>query len=1177
MKKLSKMKLLLLLLLSGLAFGQAPEQSFDKKIVPSDFFSDEYPNENICSIKVANAEDVATLIDGGCLKYRASDQMFFGGQCGTGGGSGFDFDSGSPDQQHSWLFPIGQKPLTASINFTTAGCPQNWGTNCWSAEPRAIVGSFSSVNGGSPPSDVVLLSNQYVAYSSASDKRAVAVWVGSTKYPVNPIAVTKRLGVRDVIASSLKTQIPGTNWQGVRFEFSDGSFSPSTVGTLAQKVATKEDLISYLGLQSFSPSQDNIYPATKAILKAGSNISIAPSDSGNTLTISSTASGGGGGATVPSGGPSELLALDSAPSDLSSYKNNQIIPLNTPSPGKFVEVQGSSTQHGYGINGAIDPNNANNWGASYFGDVYGSLSTEEGGQPLSAAQSAVQRFEVTQNTGGDDTLTVLIRKTDLTNAPATIYYRIYQKPVGEAGDELATGSLTKGTDNPAHTYHTYLSPDGDGTANLLWSDTSDIKYVRFFTANPATDDETSNPLNLHSEKSLADFSAEPAEWARVGQPRPIGAVPSQRFTVQRTQRITGFGGTRFIDKNTAFAGLPNDLTFPLTKAYLDGDALFFITNKQTLSDRTLSSLKFFLIEPNSDATDFTMSEVTLDVGVTLPSSFSLYGHYIHQTHDNKVLVIGGHLTSLSNSNDNNDVFILTINKETKKITNIRTLSSQLNLSFWGTSNVDSVYIDKRSNGDFIILYALDNSSSSSSSSAIRAVRLVIGDNLDRITTLITNYNFLTVCQIGSRGNAFYSILRPIVHTNHTYYPLIGRCYNGIRYSWEKNLLKIQNSNYSAALGSRATLSGTNWNSYFLNTQNINGDWLLDGTYLRFGYRYNANFIMESDLRDDTSNVIASEVSGLTLPTTRTQVYTPRLYRSDFATPGNSQYNVFTMILENGNIFDLNIRTLYGGGTSVIGYKLTAATWVDVQGTDVQTVISRRLLDSATFDTANAVYIRDELKTLTGANKLSMEDLFGYEADSLDTTKAWKMAVEETTPGTKQDKNLAFTASGSTFTTTNPFPGILRLTYNNLSTDTDTYQRYTAFVPLASFNDDKAPHVLKLGSVNYSFSYLQTESNQAVYVTSKVATADRITSASTKNNVNIQYADNSWAGMSSATKAVKTVDKDSLSSIVNAPRGVHRPPSNPVEGTRIEMLNDFTVQGGAVLTAQESHQGPLQGE
>ena len=193
----------------------------------------------------------------------------------------------------------------------------------------------------------------------------------------------------------------------------------------------------------------------------------------------------------------------------------------------------------------------------------------------------------------------------------------------------------------------------------------------------------------------------------------------------------------------------------------------------------------------------------------------------------------------------------------------------------------------------------------------------------------------------------------------------------------------------------------------------------------------------------------------------------------------------------------------------------------------------------------------------------------FDAPEVQSDKDFKIAVEEQRPGTRQDKNLSFVASGSTFTTTNPFPGIIRITYNNLSTDTDTYQRYTIFVPLEDFEDSKAPHLLKIGSVNYSLSYLETETNQAVYRSAVVKASERITSASTISAMNVQKLDNSWFGETGGGKFLKTITKHDLSTFTNAIQEVHTLPGSPHEGQVIELLNDLTVPGGAILTAQES--------
>ena len=306
-------KFLLGIFFTGFVYVQAPTAPVDKKIVPSDFFVDEYPGENVCSVKVAFAEDVvAGFTDGQCIKYRASDEMFFGGQCGTGGG-GFNFDADLADTHQSLIFPVQQRPHNALLDFTTAACPTGWGTTCWSTEPNAAVGSVT----GTAPDDIVLLSNSRVAYGSTTDKRVKNVWVGNVKYAVNFIRLTGTLGTRQVVYSSLSPSIPGTNWEDVKFEFTDGSFSPSATGGPVQRTLDKAALLAYLNFQEFSPTQANMYPATQAILKAGQNVTITPSNSANTLTISASGQGG----TVS--GPSAFIALDNEPTNLASYAHSQ--------------------------------------------------------------------------------------------------------------------------------------------------------------------------------------------------------------------------------------------------------------------------------------------------------------------------------------------------------------------------------------------------------------------------------------------------------------------------------------------------------------------------------------------------------------------------------------------------------------------------------------------------------------------------------------------------------------------------------------------------------------------------------------------------------------------------------------------------------------------------------------
>ena len=252
---------------------------------------------------------------------------------------------------------------------------------------------------------------------------------------------------------------------------------------------------------------------------------------------------GPAGATGPAGANDSLIGLPSLPSDLTSYVNGEIIFVNTPDPGSFYEILGADAneRHSFRTDFAADANNAQqsawqvgtdlNYGYSSFGDVFGELYTADGGQAFTPANTPVMRMEIEQEVAtrtlrdpqGDydftfnTTYTLLIRKTDLTTAPATIYARYYTGPPAN-DNQVTTIEFMKGSDNPAHDYHTYIDRNG---ADISVESLLSIKYFSLFTSSPATDDQTSNPLNLHDSKSArklpegVDFSARSADTTKA--------------------------------------------------------------------------------------------------------------------------------------------------------------------------------------------------------------------------------------------------------------------------------------------------------------------------------------------------------------------------------------------------------------------------------------------------------------------------------------------------------------------------------------------------------------------------------------------------------------------------------------------------------------------------------------
>ena len=301
------------------------------------------------------------------------------------------------------------------------------------------------------------------------------------------------------------------------------------------------------------------------------------------------------------GGGQTLTALVALPTDLSSYANGQVLRVQPPVPmrGQWYEILGADAGelHSFQTLFEADSNNPaqNTWvvgtdlnyGYSSFGDVFGELRTADGGQALTPAATPVMRMEieqevatVTANVGGNiysfnSTYTLLIRKTDLTSAPATIFARYYTGPPAD-DNQVATVQFTKGTDNPAHAYHTYLDMSG---ADITTEQILSIKYFNLFTSNPATGDQTSNPLELHDSKSARAFG--------------LGAdAPNTAATLRTFVRNNQIQPPHALTQYTSVATKPTDLSSYANGAgiYVEDEKTFYEVKATTNTVNAITKL-----------------------------------------------------------------------------------------------------------------------------------------------------------------------------------------------------------------------------------------------------------------------------------------------------------------------------------------------------------------------------------------------------------------------------------------------------------------------------------------------------------------------------------------------------------------------------------------------------------
>ena len=201
-------------------------------------------------------------------------------------------------------------------------------------------------------------------------------------------------------------------------------------------------------------------------------------------------------------------------------------------------------------------------------------------------------------------------------------------------------------------------------------------------------------------------------------------------------------------------------------------------------------------------------------------------------------------------------------------------------------------------------------------------------------------------------------------------------------------------------------------------------------------------------------------------------------------------------------------------------------------------------------------------------------LGGYKADKANLERDLKIQVEEKIPGARQDIGLTFIADGSDFIVNNPFDGVLRVGYGNTATDTELYQRYFVRVPLANFDDAKAPAKLKLDGKTYALGYFESDSEGfATYRTAVTqGTANRLSAVGPVANCNLQTEDGTWLAHSEDMFNRRTIDKDDLAALAQRVPAVHQLPNTPVEGQKVEILNDLAVPNPAIMTPEQGTAG-----
>ena len=610
---------LFLLLLSILFLGAVPQTITDRQLVFSEAVQALYPDEGVCSLTLGQVSDVTDNASANqCLKKNADGTAWVGGVCGDGVDSVIYRDNFTiPTQAVSITLASANtrafheiRAFTAPASITTgvvqetgkgiritadgiytldlqiaieltASGPGEWGISL--LRTNGLTGDDEVVH------DSAVISMHTERLSSADEDYVESLHLGPLQLNENDyIYVAFSYGSSTTTAFNLSVSpAPLTSTlviQKLENVFNDaiqGPAGPAGPTGPAGPRGPPGPQGPGAGAETFALLTD-----TPSAYTGEGGKFVAVKDDVTGLEFVDAPTGGGGGQT--------LIAIENTPTDLTPYSQGQILPINTPSPGKWVEVSGADAGERHSFRTVFEADSTNtaqaqwqvgtdlNYGYSSFGDVFGQLFTADGGKPFTASNTPVMRMEIEQevatrtqrNPQGDydftfnTTYTLLIRKTDLASPPANAFARYYTGPPGE-DNQVATVEFMKGPDNPAHNYHTYIDRNG---ADISEEDLLSITYFNLFTSSPATGDQTTNPLELHESKDVEDFTAVPATWARVGQTAPVGVDYSARSAdTTKSLKLAVEETTPAVPETTT--GVFSNITF-----YARGSTTFIYTN-----------------------------------------------------------------------------------------------------------------------------------------------------------------------------------------------------------------------------------------------------------------------------------------------------------------------------------------------------------------------------------------------------------------------------------------------------------------------------------------------------------------------------------------------------------------------------------------------------------------------
>ena len=111
-----------------------------------------------------------------------------------------------------------------------------------------------------------------ISYKDRRTKTAKNIWLGTQSYSVNWQVEDGTIDGVTTDFSPLDDALPAGNWNNLKVEFTDGTFTPQIgTGTMTGTL-DRSALHDLIDTGSLAPTKMNIYSAEKQTLKAGDNV-----------------------------------------------------------------------------------------------------------------------------------------------------------------------------------------------------------------------------------------------------------------------------------------------------------------------------------------------------------------------------------------------------------------------------------------------------------------------------------------------------------------------------------------------------------------------------------------------------------------------------------------------------------------------------------------------------------------------------------------------------------------------------------------------------------------------------------------------------------------------------------------------------------------------------------------